>query len=177
MDGIVILSVLCAVLYGILHDQITARICVEYFTIGHPQIVPTENPTLLGLVWGVVATWWVGLILGIPLAIVATVGSHPKRTAVSLVGPLALVMLCSAMFALLAGCVGYIAARNRWVVLMSPLAEKVPHEKHIPFLVDLWVHNASYCGGFVGGLFLMFWVWRVRNAKAREIQNESSKGE
>ncbi|MFO0941023.1 MAG: hypothetical protein U0930_09660 [Pirellulales bacterium] len=36
------------------HDQITARICIEYFTIGHPRIIPTDDPTILGIVWGIV---------------------------------------------------------------------------------------------------------------------------
>jgi len=47
--GIVFLCILAAVFYGILHDQITARICVEYFTIGHPIVFGTEDPTLLGI--------------------------------------------------------------------------------------------------------------------------------
>ena len=66
---IILMAVAAAVLYGIMHDQITARVCVEYFTIGHPQlfVFPTDDPTLLGIGWGIVATWWVGLPLGIAL--------------------------------------------------------------------------------------------------------------
>ena len=56
------LCISAAVLYGVAHDQVTARVCVEYFTIGHPRIIATESPTVLGLAWGVIATWWVGLI-------------------------------------------------------------------------------------------------------------------
>jgi hypothetical protein len=58
---IILLCILAAVVYGILHDQVTARVCVEYFTVGHPPIFHTESPTLLAIVWGFVATWWVGL--------------------------------------------------------------------------------------------------------------------
>lgn len=60
---IVLLSILAAIGYGIIHDQVTARICVEYFTIGHPPIFHTDSPALLGVRWGILATWWVGLIL------------------------------------------------------------------------------------------------------------------
>ena len=35
---IVVLCIVAAIVYGILHDQVTARVCVEYFTIGHPPI-------------------------------------------------------------------------------------------------------------------------------------------
>ena len=69
--AIVALAILTCVTYGVINDQITARICVEYFTIGHPRIVATEDPTIPGIVWGIIATWWVGLILGVPLATVA----------------------------------------------------------------------------------------------------------
>lgn len=56
--GIIALALLAGITYGILHDQVTARVCVEYFTIGHPKIFPTTSPTLLAIGWGIVATWW-----------------------------------------------------------------------------------------------------------------------
>ena len=49
---IVLLCIAAAVVYGILHDQVTARVCVEYFTIGHPPVFNTDSPTLLALGWG-----------------------------------------------------------------------------------------------------------------------------
>lgn len=30
------------------------------------------------------------------------------------------------------------------------------------FLVDLWMHNASYFSGFLGGLVVIVMVWRGR---------------
>src|ERR1700752_554669 len=84
---IVFFCMLAAVGYGIVHDQFTARVCVEYFTIGHPPIVNTDSPTLLGLGWGVLATWWVGLFLGIPLAVAARVGNRAKLSSGQLVRP------------------------------------------------------------------------------------------
>ena len=48
---IVALAVLAGITYGILHDQVTAHVCVEYFTIGHPALIPTESPTLLAIAW------------------------------------------------------------------------------------------------------------------------------
>jgi len=87
--GIVLMCVAAAVVYGIAHDQVTARVCVEYFTIGHPPIFGTDDPTLLAFGWGTLATWWVGLGLGVALAFVARAGSRPKRSAASLVRPVA----------------------------------------------------------------------------------------
>src|SRR5437762_268271 len=107
---IVGLGILAAVSYGIIHDQITARVCVEYFTIGHPPLIPSTSPTLLALAWGVVATWWVGLPLGFTLASAARLGHRPKLLAAQLT-PLILRLLATmAAVALFAGIVGYILA-------------------------------------------------------------------
>jgi len=65
---IVGLGVLAAIGYGIVHDQVTVRVCLEYFTIFHPRLISSTSPTLLALAWGVAATWWVGLPLGLGLA-------------------------------------------------------------------------------------------------------------
>jgi hypothetical protein len=45
---IILASVAAAIIYGIVHDQITARICIEYFTVFHPPVFLTQSPTLLG---------------------------------------------------------------------------------------------------------------------------------
>ena len=55
---IVGLCIAAAIVYGILHDQITARICVEYFSVAHPPVWGgIDDPTLLAFTWGVIATW------------------------------------------------------------------------------------------------------------------------
>jgi hypothetical protein len=164
---IVLLSIVSAMVYGIIHDQITARICVEYFTIGHPPVFGIDSPTLLGLGWGVIATWWVGLILGVPLALVSRLGTRPKRTAASLVCPIGVLLLVMAVSAALAGCIGRLLAGNGMVWLDEPMASMVPKEKHVAFLVDLWTHLASYLVGFVGGIVLMIWVWISRGRAQR----------
>src|SRR5881275_1944665 len=106
--AIVALCIASAVAYGILHDQMTARVCVEYFTIGHPPVFNTESPTLLGLGWGVIATWWVGFFLGVPLALIARIGSRPKLT-VAQVAPSIFKLLCAmATMAFAAGILGFL---------------------------------------------------------------------
>jgi hypothetical protein len=76
---IVLFSLGCALLYGIVHDQVTARVCVEYFTVGHPSLLGLRDPTVLGIVWGIIATWWVGLALGLLLAASSCSGSPWRR--------------------------------------------------------------------------------------------------
>jgi len=159
---IVLLAVLTCIAYGIVHDQVTARICVEYFTIGHPPVFRTNSPTLLGLGWGIIATWWVGVLLGVPLACAARLGRWPKWTARMLVRPMMILAACAAGLAVAAGIAGYVAATNGWVRLVGSLAGRVPAERHVPFLVDLWAHSTSYLAGFVGGCVLIGYVIGTR---------------
>lgn len=56
------------------------------------------------------------------------------------------------------------AATNGWVWLVGRMAKQVLPEKHVPFLIDLWAHAASYLGGLAGGMMLVIWVWRSRGA-------------
>jgi hypothetical protein len=151
-----------AVVYGILHDQITARLCVEYFTIGHPPVFGTDDPTLLGIGWGILATWWGGLLLGIPMALAARAGRLPKRNAASLVRPIGILLAVMACSAAVAGLAGWFLSSHGTVFLVGYLAKAVPQEKHVLFLTDAWAHSASYVVGFVGGAMLVVSVWRSR---------------
>jgi len=161
---IVLLTVAAAIVYGIAHDMVTTRVCVEYFTIGHPPVFNTTSPTLLALGWGVIATWWFGLSLGLPLALCAQSGGWPKLTARQLLKPLAVLLVIIAAVSLAAGLTGFLLARAGWVWLVEPLASAVPPDRHIPFLADLWAHNTAYLAGFVGAVVLCVWVWIRRKA-------------
>ena len=156
---IIALTILAAIGYGILHDQVTARICVEYFTIGHPPLFPTESPALLAIGWGI------GLPLGILLAAAARLGRRPKWTARRLRRPIAVLLLCMGACAAVAGIVGGILALRGAVWLAPPLATRVPADRHVAFLVDLWIHSGSYFAGILGGLALVAWTWRQRQRR------------
>ena len=164
---IVGLGVLAAVSYGIIHDQITARVCVEYFTIGHPPLIASTSPTLLAFAWGVVATWWVGLPLGFTLASAARLGHRPKLLAAQLT-PLILRLLATmATVALLAGIVGYILARRGDISLPGNWATIIPAPAQARFLAAAWAHSASYLSGIGGGLVLVVIAYRRRGTMAK----------
>lgn len=160
---IILLCVGSAITYGIIHDSITARVCVEYFTIGHdPNVIPTDDPTMLAIGWGILSTWWVGLILGIAVSIAARVGSRPKRSARSLVRPLIYLMLIMAFFATISGFAGFVLAKNKMITIAPHLAEQVPHHKHAAYLACFFAHSASYWVGFIGGGIQIAIVWISR---------------
>ncbi len=148
------LCIVAAVVYGIVHDQITARVCVEYFSVAHPMILPVTSATLLGLEWGILATWWVGCGLGVLLAASARVGSLPSLSARDVSHPIRLLLLSMACGALLAGVAGFLLTKAGLISLQGPLSEAVPRWKHARFMADAWAHLASYFIGCCGGLVL-----------------------
>src|SRR6266404_9486519 len=85
---IFLVCIVAAIFYGVIHDQITVRVCLEYFTVFHPPVFATQSPTLLAFGWGVIATWWMGAFLGALLAIATRAGSRPKLSAMNLFNPI-----------------------------------------------------------------------------------------
>lgn len=174
LEGVKIvgLCILAAVGYGVAHDLVTAHVCVEYFTIGHPKLFATESPALLAVGWGIAATWWVGLLLGVPLAFAALAkgrGARPRplqRSASSLAKPILALVGSMGIIATLAGLIGFALARAGLVVLVEPLASSVPVDRHVAFITDLWAHSASYLAGLVGGVVLIRRVSRSRIDRA-----------
>ena len=128
-------------LYGILHDQVTTRVCVEYFTIGHPPVFQTEEPAILAIGWGILATWWVGALLSFVVVPSCRLGAWPKVNAAQLIRPIGVLLVVMACASLLAGIAGYFAARADVVRLLGLLAYRVPAAKHHAFLADLWLHS------------------------------------
>ena len=161
---IVGLGVVAAIGYGIVHDQVTVRVCLEYFTIFHPRLIASTSPTLLALAWGVVATWWVGLPLGLGLAAAARAGTRRKLGAEA-VAPSVLALLgVMASCALVAGVSAYLLARFdvAWFGLGGQFGDVVPFPRHPRCFADLWAHRASYLSGIVGGIIVIVRTYRRR---------------
>ena len=78
--------------YAILQDQVSARLCPEYFTVLHRPIPGVTDPTLLGVCWGFLGGWWGGVLLGYTVGLAATLGDRPKLSPRELVWPLGLLV-------------------------------------------------------------------------------------
>jgi hypothetical protein len=140
---IVAYTILAAILYGIVHDQVTARICVEYFTIFHPPVFGTDSPTLLVFGWG----------------------RRPKRTARSIIPLIFRLLLAMACCAAIVGTTGYFFGR-----MPDYFTSLIPEGLYRRFLAAWWSHNASYLVGFIGALILCIIVWRSRRLPMAKSQ-------
>jgi hypothetical protein len=153
--------VMAAVIYGIVHDQFTARICLEYFTVFHPPIFHTQSPTLLGIGWGIVATWWVGAFFAVPMILAARAGRRPPLSAAELLPSIAFLLAFMAAAAVLSGITGYMLARGGvldtdWLTFSDSSATRYR------FMADWWAHTASYGAAFIGGVVLCSVTYRRR---------------
>lgn len=161
---IILTTTLLAIIYGICHDLVTAHLSVEYFTVGHPIIIQSTEPVALALAWGVVATWWGGLLMGILIALAARLGSAPKLVLGDVVRPMGVLLAVMAGSALVAGLLGYVLTRAGVFYLVDHLAVHIAPERHHLFLTAGWAHGASYIVGFVGSAVLGVRLWRRRKA-------------
>jgi hypothetical protein len=162
-----------AIVYGILHDLVTAHLCVEYFTIAHPPVFPTRSPFFLALGWGIIATWWVGLALGIGLAAAARIGNAPRLGLAALRRPIVIVMVGSAVSALLAGVAGAALVASGAAPVPGGWGDVIPPAKHVAFSADAWAHMASYGAGALGGLLVIAHTIR-RRVRARQASPEGA---
>jgi hypothetical protein len=163
---IILLSVGAAVAYGIVHDQITARLCIEYFTLAHPRLFPVSSPTLLALCWGVAATLGIGVVLGFLLAKASQSPGLPAMPIPSLYGPLLVLLTVTAVAATIAGYIGFMLSRHSVVLLPELLPDEwvglLPRTQQDRFMAVWFAHGASYLFGLVGGAVLIFRVWNRR---------------
>lgn len=168
LNGLRILAicVLASVAYGILHDLLSTQVCLEYFTVHHPKIVESSNPFVLAFVWGVMATWWVGLILGIGLAAVACLGDRPIFPASRLVRPLAKLLAMLLALAILVWLAIY-AFGTFGPMIADPNRTDYLPELNRRLTASALAHLASYMGGAVVFGILGTWIYWERRRLMR----------
>lgn len=126
---IVGLSMAAAVTYGILHDQIAARVCPQYFSEGSCKKIrekfegpiglrvkkileTTSSPALVGSIWGTVTSLPVGLFFGVPLTFTSRFGSGKRIGAEELLLPVSIGLASIAILSVYSGLDGYKWAQN-----------------------------------------------------------------
>jgi hypothetical protein len=164
-------GVLASCLYGIVHDQITIRICPDYFLVWHPQLLSTDNTTLVALAWGVMVTWWMGAFLGLLVGLGAAAGKPPFASKRQVVKTFIWVMVATTLCAAAVG----IAVWNTDMVAPSfvegfEIAGTSPDNRH-RFMVDWAIHNTSYNAGALAGLVgaVCISIGRYRRGKPNPV--------
>ncbi|HEV2287391.1 MAG TPA: hypothetical protein VGR81_00395 [Candidatus Acidoferrales bacterium] len=154
---IVLVSVAAAMGYGIVHDEVTIRVCAEYFTVAHAHLplLHSSSATIVALGWGVATSWWAGLAIGIALAIAARAGSLHKFTWRDFLRPIAWLLFAMAAVAALAGFAGWWLTETGRITAMQAWAAMLPFDRQGVFMADVWAHASNYLSGSIGGLLLV----------------------
>ncbi len=186
---IMIGAILAAIAYGIGNDQVTARVCPEYFTEGFHKnmlqnnawhgnklathMLKVTDPTKIGLYWGVMATWWFGALLGAPTILAARIGKWPKLDMKDLIKPVGVGVASLYAMAVAAGSYGYMASKNGWLSegmkqALANAAGNTPTAAMHRYTADAFAHHVGYFGGALVALGLISWTVHERYKRAQQ---------
>lgn len=154
--GIFILSILIAVvmasLYGALHDQVTFTILPEYFTVfkfdqfGF-QDWGNNNPRATTAWIGILATWWMGLFIGIFQSLVGLMHKDHKLMFRYVSNAILITLGITILFGIFGCIVGYFDY-NSHLDCCFPYEIKDKRS----FIIVGAIHNYGYTGGQFGAL-------------------------
>lgn len=144
--------------YAMAQDQVSARLCPEYFTVLHPPIPGMTDPTLLGISWGFIGGWWGGIVLGYAAGLVATLGKRPAFSPREFIKPLGVLVAAVATITGLTGFTVWHHANLLGVSLDAGMNGLVPAERHRAVLVVACYHFTAYASATLGGVVLCVWI-------------------
>lgn len=163
---VIIFSILIAGIYGIIHDQITYSISNEYYTLFKFNQFGIEHLKLntrikVGIV-GFLATWWVGLFLGIIYALISLFINSDKILKITLKS-IMLNMLITIFFGISGFFFGYIFLKPETIHWYIPSGTK-----NIQSFINVGsIHNFGYIGGLVGLIFGI--AYQIKTSKKNLI--------
>jgi hypothetical protein len=163
------LGVIAAVGFGMLQDQVSVRLCPEYFTLFHKPIRALTDPTLLGITWGFLGSWWAGVFLGYGAGLIATMGKLPALAPRELIRPLLFLLLAIAAIVAVAGLSVWRHAAMFGVSLEPGLRTMLSPRHHQELLIVACYHFVGYAAAFGGGFVLWAWIWRERIKRGRAV--------
>lgn len=158
---LVIFSVAVAGLYGVLHDQLTYAISPEYYAkfkfiqfelIEEGQAVNPENARLLVVAVGFLATWWMGIPIGVILSLVGLMHNGWKRMLKTTIKAFGVTMIVAFAVGLLGLAYGYFYLSHFPIELFRRKGWFIPEHliDHEHFIMVGSMHNFSYIGGLAG---------------------------
>ncbi|MFO0961336.1 MAG: hypothetical protein U0625_00365 [Phycisphaerales bacterium] len=172
---ITVAAVVLASAYGMLHNQLSYTISREFFTcFKFVQFGLVDSPLperVRASIVGFGASWWVGLIAGVLIALASGIEPDPRARRRSGMIALATMLGCTIVVAL-----GGIAM-GMWRPPDAAAIASMRHGGAIPtcvtdpvaFVRAGWMHNASYLGGAIGLalavlVIVIGWVLRATRA-------------
>jgi len=130
------------VLFAVGMDQVSARLCPEYFTVLHNPIPGLSDPTLTGVVWGFLGSFPGGFLIGFTLAVAGELGAWPRQQTSRARWLLLLVVASTAAGATITGFSAWLNLRAFGIVLLVD-APIPPDSQRWAYIVGTY-HMAAY---------------------------------
>jgi hypothetical protein len=172
---IIIIAPFIGGLYGIIHDQITYTISEEYYTkfkfiqfglidMGNEAILP--NPRLSVVAVGFLATWWMGIPIGMILGLVSLIHQDSRR----MFKVTMKAYLITVGVALITGLIGLAYGKFHLskVGVDWWLPENLIDTEN--FISVGSMHNFSYLGGVIGLVFGLIYSVMQKSKLKMDIQ-------
>jgi len=163
---LLLVAVATAVFYGVINDQLTCTISWEYFYYGkeiYKVVGPETPPADWPFRWevakvGIMATWSVGLILGVILLVANNpIKNWPRLSYRTLLRCLITIVLISITFGIIGGLLGY----QGFLTNLSPDFQDMTRANVFRpknFICTWGIHLGGYVGGIVGTITCALWM-------------------
>jgi hypothetical protein len=150
--------------FGMILDQISVRLCPEYFTALHSPIVGLTEPTLLGMAWGFLGSWWGGALWGYLAGVIATSETQfPPFTVRNLIRPMLVTISFVAIVTTITGLTVWRHAEMFEIHFVGWLTTAVPVERQKNAFIVACYHFSAYISAIVGGMTMCVWLgWKRR---------------
>ncbi|WP_179378658.1 hypothetical protein [Jannaschia marina] len=157
---LLVFACLAAAVYGAINDQISYTVSPDYyhaFKFRQFAIPETMPPRFGAALVGVLASWWMGLVIGLPVLGTGLILLRDRRAYLRSGLRAILVVLAATFAAALAG------------LLVETLFPSPPDRWWRPEGVDAVafnragaMHNAAYLGGLIGLPIALILMWQAR---------------
>ncbi|MBM7066389.1 hypothetical protein [Actibacterium sp. 188UL27-1] len=167
--GLLVMACLAGAVFGALHDQVSYTVGPEYFTVLKFQQFQIDPglPIRLGVALvGILASWWMGLVIGLPVFGLGLFIPNRRTYWRAGVTAIMIAMGTAAMAAIFGLGLAYATVTPDRA---ATWAEIFPLTEPVRFGRVALMHNASYLGGGVGLIIaLIFMGLTVQRARKND---------
>ena len=159
-------AMFAAALFGAVHNQISFTVGASYFydvKFAQFEIHPSAQNRIGASIVGALASWWMGLFMGMP-AFLFGLFTQPGRRRYFYAGMKAIMVAISvtAICSFVGLAFAHIADIN---TLVSYLPSLDAFSNPEGFVRAAILHDASYFGGLIGACAALYVMWRERTPR------------
>lgn len=165
-------AMFAAAAFGALHNQFSFTIGASYFydvKFSQFAIDPMFHNRIGAAVVGALASWWMGLLMGLPAFVLGAYTQKGRRryfyAGMRAIGVAISIAAIGAFIGLAFGHIADINALVGYLPMIDAFSDP------IGFVRAAIMHEASYAGGAIGALAALYVMWRARETPTPQGEN------